>query len=381
MNKKILIITCHRLSDNTGGPNASKGIIHAFSRLYDNISVICPEFDDNGDIIPIDCTLYQIHDTRCKLMKGVGMYFGIVNAIYGFVKSHLKAHHYDVIVIDHSVTGTSLVKTLKKTGATLVTIHHNVERDYLNFNGNERPVLYRYPYNYFAKKAERECLEYSDINITLTESDAQTFRSWYPEKDIHAVSLGICDFKGIPNKIFYPTERHNKFVITGSLNFIQSLQPIKEFIASYYTILQEECPDHGLVIAGRNPSEELIDICAQHSNITIIPNPSKMSEVIADADYYICPINAGSGMKLRLTDGLKEGLPIICHEVSTAGYEPLVKSGVIFSYSDKDSFRESLQEMLHSTLTKECIYTQYQELFSVETKARQLAKILHTINE
>jgi len=289
----------------------------------------------------------------------------------------LRSHSYDIIVVDHSVTGTGLAGVLKQSGAKIITIHHNVERDYLRDNGKERPVIFRYPYNYFAKKSEKNCLKLSSVNLTLTEKDAGIFRSWYPNINIHAYCLGICEYRGILAKSFPLVKKNsNKFVITGSLCFIQSLKPILEFLEIYYPILKEECPDCELVIAGRNPSSELIDFCKNESNISLIPNPENIESLTQESNYYICPINAGSGIKLRVLDGLKQGLPILCHEISSNGYEMLIEKGCMFSYSDTNTFRQALRHLLGANLSKDYIYSIYANSFSVDALTIKLNKIL-----
>lgn len=376
MDKNILVITCHKLSDNNGGANASKGFIQTFARLFDDCSLIYPEFDNPTEFIPTKYKLYPCHDSRTKIRKGIDMYLGVVNALYSFVIRHILYHRYDIIVIDHSVTGTSLVKTLKATGAKIITIHHNVEREYLHDNGKERPITFRYPYNFYAKRAEKQCLELSDVNLTLTEKDASVFRLWFPARDIHAHCLGVCEYKDIPMKKFKDKQHSKNFIITGSLNFLQSLKPILEFLNIYYPILEKEYPDCRLTIAGKNPSKKLINTCKATGNISIISNPSDMGIWVEQADYYICPINAGSGIKLRLMDGFKQGLPVLCHSISANGYEDFEHSGYLFPYNDENSFLAALRKMLSDKKPRQDIYNKYRDFFSVDSETERLKTIL-----
>ena len=374
MNKRLLIITHHKLNENNGGCNASKGFVHCLASLFDECAIISPEIHPTEPYIPKDFKYYPLHDTRSKARKFFDMYRGRISGLYYAVKEHLKNHRYDVVVIDHSFSGAGISSYIKSTGAKLITIHHNVERDYLRDNSKERPVFYRYPFLYFSKKAEIDSLRNSDINLTVTERDAQVFRSWFSNICVH--NWGIFEYLPIQDKIFTPKPRRNTFVITGSLCFEQSLLPIKDFIKCYWQLVQQNVPDARLLIAGRNPSEELFRLSASKEGIEIIPNPMNMAEVVQQADFYICPVFAGSGLKLRVFDGLKQGLPVLCHEVSAAGYEIIAERNCLFPYNDEETFIASLKAMLSAGVSQEDVYQAYKETFSLEAGKKRIKEIL-----
>jgi glycosyltransferase involved in cell wall biosynthesis len=105
-----------------------------------------------------------------------------------------------------------------------------------------------------------------------------------------------------------------------------------------------------------------------------------MSKVINKADIYLCPVFVGGGLKLRVMDGLQQGLPALVHEVSARGYDEFEKAGVLFSYNDKQSFEESLTKIVEITkkhkIKKEDIRKLYQVNFSFEEGVKRVKKIL-----
>lgn len=378
MKKRLLFITHHKLDENNGGCNAAKGFLHCFSQLFDDCTVICHKIEHTATYIPSGVQYFPMVDRRSKIRKLFDMYRGVISGHYYFVREHLKSQHYDVVVIDHTFTGAGLSKYIKQTGAVLITIHHNVERDYLRDNSKEKPLLYRFPFLYYCKKSERDCLLNSDVNLTVTERDAEIFRSWYP--DIHVHKWGIFEYRDITEKTFPQNTKGQTFIITGSLYFEQSLRPILSFINDYWSLVLKEIPQARLIIAGRNPSPQLQNVCLSDNSITLIANPDDMEAVVSTADYYICPINAGSGLKLRIFDGLKQGLPIICHEVAAAGYESMETEGCLFSYHDETSFVESLRRLMLSSSSPQHVYQLYKDTFSLEAGVVQLTSILQQEN-
>ena len=377
MNKRLLVITRHRLSENNGGSNGSKGFIHCFAALFDNCSLIYPDFkEDPAAFIPAKYKLYPCHDGRPDIQKGLDMYRGVVSSLSAFTKAHLATHRYDVIVIDHSFIASSLIKAVKQTGAKVITIHHNVERDYLNDNKHQFGLSYRLPYLFFGKKAERDCLLASDVNLTVTQRDAATFRSWYADRDLHVYEWGNFEYRPIEEKSFPVSNDGQTFVITGSLCFEQSLAPIMEFVTRYWPLVKETYPAARLIVAGRNPSARLVASCHQQSGITVIANPTEMTTIVAQGNYYVCPINKGSGRKLRVIDGLRQGLPVLCHQVSVSGYEKLLACNCLYAYHDEASFSHSLNQMISAQVSPATVYQAYRQNFSLETGIQRLRTVL-----
>ena len=375
MSKKLLYITHHQLDQNNGGANASKGFLHCMAKFFTEGTVMCHSMEDAKPYIPDNMVFMPLRDQRSKVRKMVDMYRGVINAYYYFVREHLRNHHYDVVVIDHTFSGAGLPAFIKSTGAKLITIHHNVERDYLRDNNKEKPLLYRWPFLHFSKKAERDCLRYSDLNLTVTEHDAKVFRSWFPESRI--LHWGIFEHRAIKEPLFEEKTPGRVFVISGSLYFRQSTLPVMDFVKRYWPLVLQVCPEASLIITGRNPSEELKAVCGKAKKVSIVPNPENMADVVRQGNYYICPIYAGSGLKLRIFDGLKQGLPVICHEVAANGYERVAEKECLFVYHDEQTFKEALGRLLSAEVSPHEVFQAFKASFSMQAGVTRLSEILH----
>ena len=374
--KKYLFITRHYLDENNGGSNASKGFIWSLSKVVENLDLIYPEHEkkDSKDFIPEDVNRFPVHDYRNNIQKGIDMYRGRVHRFCDYVKNFLEKNRYDVVVIDHSFTAIGVIQNVKKNGAKIITIHHNVEVDYLK--DNEPSWLYRIPFDYYVKKGERDALELSDLNLTLTNYDAEKFQSWYPNQEMHLRTISICGYRPSEERHFDIKPFNNTYIISGSLCFNQSVMPILDFVEQYFPIMKELSSDCKLIITGRNPKEKLKRACDNYPNIELIPNPDDIDAVIKRASVYISPIYAGSGIKLRVMDGLRRGMPILCHDVSALGYENIIKAGYMFTYRDPKTFKESIEKLLHTNVNPNDVYAKYQEYFSLNAGIARLKSIL-----
>lgn len=374
---KILIITRHYLDENNGGSNGTKAYLRAIGELYNDVTLIYPEHTggNSTDFIPKGVKAIPCFDNRKRWQKGLDVYRGRLHRAIDFVQRHLAKNKYDIVVVDHSIVANGLIKDISSKGAQVITIHHNNESEYIK--DNMPSWLYRIPFVYYVKKAEREALFLSNLNVTVTEHDAETFRNWYPDRDIHCHNMGTYQWQDIPKTIADDGMRLCKtFAITGSLNFLQAQKPIIDFIKRYYPILLNKVPDARLIVAGRNPSQSIVEACNQYDSIELIPNPADMGMVIQQADIYICPINSGSGVKLRVMDGLKLGIPVLGHSVSANGYESIKDDGYFFEYEDEDSFEKSLDAISKLKYNRQDVYDSFYRYFSFQSGKERLREIL-----
>ena len=92
-------------------------------------------------------------------------------------------------------------------------------------------------------------------------------------------------------------------------------------------MLRETDPSAELTVAGRSPAASILE-AASSAGARVVPSPEDMSVLIREADIYICPSDNGSGIKLRMMDGLKQGLPVVAHVLASRGYEMFVGKSV-----------------------------------------------------
>jgi hypothetical protein len=375
-NKKVLFLTRHPLDKNVGGSNGSKAFIDVFTDLYENVSLIFP-YENNGEeryYIPKSITRYPCVDKRSKIKKGIDMYLGIIHRYVGKMMNVLKKDRYDIIVLDHSITACGILRyIIKNTTSKVVAIHHNMEMEYLK--DNKPSILYRFPFTYFQRKAELDCLKLAHLNLCVTEHDCLGFLKMVPKS--RAQSMGHFEYKNEPQPAY--TKHIVKdpiFVISGSLEFPQSYKAIISFLNDYWGLICERYSAAQLIITGRNPSLKMVDACSKWANIHLIPNPDNIMDIIDRARIYICPLNTGGGIKLRIRDALRLGMPVIAHEVSMNGYERLMEQGCMRKYSNCDELIQAVDFFMNNQLSANDVITSYQAVFGYKSGLRRVEEIL-----
>lgn len=368
---KLLFITYHYLNGKGGGVFASRAYINAFAEIADDMTLLYPMKDGAYavDINPKVKTI-PVWDRRGKIRKFFDMLTGRFNR-YRHIQRYIGDNHYDMVVFDSSMVTRGVIGYFKRQGCKIITIHHNYQYEYFRDN-SKHPT--RIPTLFWSKIQEREAVRLSDLNLTLTKADKELLSQHYGNGKEKIEVLGTFEYNA-QSRIVGDDIVKGNFLITGDLSAIQTEQSLIPWMNEYYPYLTEAFPDASVTLAGKSPSDRLRRIAEKH-NINIIASPDDMAPILAQAKYYICPTSLGGGLKLRVMDGLKAGLPVLCHAVSARGYEIFVESGILFVYSDIASFIEQLKNIKNSRKTKKEIVELYEQEFSFLNGVSRLRKLL-----
>lgn len=380
-DKKILFITLHYLNGVGGGVFATRAFINAFAEIFNgNITLLYPE-TANHTIEGIDSRVkcIPIYDNAPKLTKGLKILTGHVHRYYSVLKEILRDSRYDLVVFDNSRVSFKMIDIVHAHGTKAITIHHNCEIEYNRDNSSTliKPILL-----YWTKKYESQAVRKSDINLVLTPEDRNLLIEKYSlssEISNNIKILGVFESEQYTLPKIKETSQSlsiNNFIITGNLGARQSNNSLTKWLIEYYPSLKLIFPDAKLTIAGKNPSEDLNRLC-KRLNIDLIASPISMSPLLEKADAYICPTSLGGGLKLRIMDGLKHGLPVITHSVSARGYHDFIEQGCVIPYDSVESFVAACEKIKKTPYNKEDIQKLYSNIFSFQSGCERLSELLN----
>ncbi|MBQ8676669.1 MAG: glycosyltransferase [Bacteroidaceae bacterium] len=377
---KALFISINDPFGVGGGDFATHAYLLAFSKLCNgDVDVFVREgVKPDGSI---DANYFFVPE-RNWLARIRSLINGQLHRNVGAVRKRLnEGVRYDYCVFNNSRVATGLIRQMKELGINVITIHHNVEKEIVL--GNTSNPIRRILFSHFVVKSEKEAYQLSDYNFFLTKQDQSTFHRLYGRGDSVEAIIGTFEYKAVPalqkTDIY---KGHLTFAITGSLNQKQGIDGVMYFFDELYRYLPD---DSNVIISGRNPSPAIVSACNRFSNIRLVPNPKDMNEIISMADVYICPTRLGGGLKLRVMDGLRIGIPVITHACSARGYDALVDSGYVSVFNNSDEFSEKLRitiEHVHDgSFSRANIRQRYEDFFSFEAGYERIRSVLQTIKQ
>lgn len=295
-----------------------------------------------------------------------------------FLIDYLNAHQseYQWVLVSTGLFAGNMIPHLHAMGIQVIVLHHNFEPEY---RMDSRSILtMQGKTDKLVRYWERKGYQAADINLFLTLQDRQTFEVQYGPHPNNYVS-----------GVFEPTDQCQVLndstptpsaVITCALNDIQNQAPLLRFAKQYLPVFQEMLPDWHIELMGRKPAKAICDLAARHPTIHLTPNPEDIRSLAAKSAIYLCPMDAGGGLKLRIMDGLRAGQPVLVHERAARGYDIFKDCPFFCTYHDKESFYQSLSTIVDyiqsDTYSRQIVQTEYYAQFGLAAGTNRLATIL-----
>lgn len=371
---RILYLSNSDITRKNGGGLANLAFYNAIKSIYgDKVDLMIPEecpYDESNNII------------RVPPRKRIQAYLSASPHRYkGFLNKYLKKNgsKYCLCVLNGGIYAGNMMDMIHRYGLKIVVIHHNFDREY--YLDNKTLITLYGRTGFFVERFEKKSYTKADVNCYLTPQDQTLFENHYGKR--LNPSYVIWAFEPTSKKVVMPSlEVKQKIVICGSMNTLQTISGIIDLKNNYYDIVCKLCPNWELVMAGRNPREVVYDFQKKNpGRIRVIPNPVDMNDVTRDASIFLCPTNVGGGLKLRVMDGLRQGLPVLVHAVSSRGYDSFFEKPYFKIYNDQQSFSNGLSSLLDyckNGMDRTQIQKDYYETYSFEAGCERMKKVIES---
>ena len=386
----ILYILRHNPWGIGGGCYASRCYLDAFTILFADAHIdvcLCAEYLPDRDMTTEYPNVRFIEVTERRLWdKVMSPLTGLLHRFDSIARNLLENKQYDYCIFDHNSIAGPLAELCKKKSVKSIVINHNCEYEYYRDNHNS---LHRMLFLRHVSRAEKQSFLKCDYNIFLTEEDKELFGKLYGESKTMSFVTGCFEFKKNANA--YKNQNENeenrgngnmKLVISGTIGNMQNMDGIRFFLND---LLPSVPNDAEVIITGKNPplnlNEEIRELNSRskYAQIILIPNPTNIKDIVEDCDIFICPTRLGGGIKLRVMDGLKSGLPVIAHKVSARGYSMFAEKGMLWSFVDKEGFKDGLKQIITNIANGDIKKKQIKEYAYQQFAFDEKVKLLKTI--
>ncbi len=156
------------------------------------------------------------------------------------------------------------------------------------------------------------------------------------------------------------TEEFSVFHI-GSMDWRPNLLGLEWFLENCWPIILKEIPEAKLYLAGRNFPNSWKKKIIQ--NVVMVGEVENAASFIQSKQVMICPLHAGSGIRVKLMEGMSFGKAIVSTTIGAEGL-PVENGKNIFIADDAFAFSNSVIQLLSKKELRN----------SFETEARKLAE-------
>lgn len=279
-------------------------------------------------------------------------------------------NHLDISQIDKVFCESTRLKIFDNKALKdkrVFTIVHNVEYDYYKFNFHG--ILGKLKHIAIQNIESRILKLQNNKLIFFHQEDIDKISERYNYDDFKRYILPVC-IKETNLKL--EEKKNRQLLFVGSLDIKYNHDGIINFIK----ICMGELSDFHLIIAGRNPKDELQELVAKYPNIELFENPQAIEPFFIKRSIFLNPDMSGSGMKLKVAEALSFALPIVSTKLGANGYTKLDSNCGIVVEEIKD-FKNAIYNIENSydKFSKKAL-EYFQEEFSYENYKKNLLNIL-----
>jgi len=231
----------------------------------------------------------------------------------------LTKESYDAIQVEGLYVASYIPIIRKHSKAPIIMRAHNVEwQIWERLALEEKNPIKRFYLNILTrqlKKYEEHAVNLCDGITTTTINDMNQLKAMGCKTPIAHIPFGINVSRYTPVQ---STEPDTLFYI-GALDWLPNLQAVEWFLKEVWPKLQTELPNIKLHIAGRNMPYSLKN--GGYTNVVFHGEVDNALTFMNTYNIMLSPLLAGSGVRVKIIEGMALGKVIISSSVGIEGIE------------------------------------------------------------
>lgn len=256
---------------------------------------------------------------------------------------------------------------------------HNVEWEYYhNLHALESRFWKKIYFSVESKKLqmfENKIIKYANIILTISPDDTAYFEEQVEKQGLSTPPQIVFVPPFHPNTVVESRAGTGDYVLFhGKLSVSDNEEVAIYLIKKVFA--NREIP---LIIAGKQPSERLLQLAKQHTNVKILPNPTdaEMVNLLQNAQINVLLSFQKAGMKLKLLNALYRGRHCVVnrHTVQNTGLESLC-----YVKNTSKDIRALVESLMNVQLSSKQIEERKGILERDFSNKANAAKIIETIN-
>jgi polysaccharide biosynthesis protein PslH len=251
----------------------------------------------------------------------------------------LQNGKFDIIHLEGLYLTPYIPIIRQHSDAPIILRTHNVEwQIWLKLASEEKNIIKKWYFNTLFEKLkeyEEKVINEVDGIATITNTDLEYFMSAGCKVPMVSIPFGIDVAKYTPKESKYP----NSLFYIGALDWLPNLQGIDWFLKNAWNNIVTKFPSAEFHIAGRNMPESLRS--SSYKGVVIHGEVEDAKTFIQEYDIMLVPLLAGSGVRIKIIEGMAMGKPIITTSVGIEGIE-CNRGGDVMVANTPEQFADSV---------------------------------------
>lgn len=231
----------------------------------------------------------------------------------------LTENEFDIIQFETLYIAPYIEVIRSVTKAPIILRAHNVEHEiWERVRDTTRNPFKKWYLRHLTKTLknyEIGALPKFDGIAAITGRDAKELAKYSKHTQVTDIPFGIYPEQyqiSDPEEWEFPSLFH-----IGSMNWVPNEEGIKWFIDEVWPMVQREHPEIKLYLAGRHMPEWLKNL--KVNNIEVVGEVESATHFINSMGVMIVPLLSGSGIRIKIIEGMAAGKPVISTTVAAEG--------------------------------------------------------------
>lgn len=252
--------------------------------------------------------------------------------------SILESEKFDVVQLESVFVALYIPIIRKHSSAKIVLRLHNVEhliweRIAQNQSSKAKRLLLE-KMNKQLKNYECSLMSQIDGYMAISEVDYQFFHDIAPQTPGTVIPFAINMDEYDSEDEYIPSDNPELFHI-GSMNWMPNVEALKWFLDDVFPLILEKFPQLTFTVAGRGIPDDIQKYAS--ANVLIAGEVPSANDFMLSKDIMIVPLLSGSGIRIKIIEGMALGKTIITTSIGAEGLD--VENGKnIFIADTPDEF-------------------------------------------
>ncbi len=275
------------------------------------------------------------------------------------LEKELKSENYDLVQLEGLYLCPYIDTIRQNSNAKISLRSHNIEHEiWQRAAANETNPAKKGYKNILKKRIRNFKLEYLnkyDFLVPITKRDGNKYSNLGNTKPIHVTPTGIDGINYIKD------DTNSKFpgiFHIGALDWIPNQEGLRWFIDNVWIKFKKDYPQFEFYLAGRNAPIRFKKYL-EDKQIIYLGEIEDANKFINENSIMIVPLLSGSGMRIKIIEGLVLGKSIITTTIGTEGIPTTHEENILIA-DDPQSFYENLERIclnieLHKKISSNAI--------------------------
>jgi len=270
----------------------------------------------------------------------------ISGAFAAELKKVIQGNDFDIIQLEGLYVCPYIPLIRKYSKAKIVYRAHNIEHEIWS----RTAVMAKGPEKWYLKnlakrikQLETEIINHYDLLVPITSRDGAMLEKLGNTKPMHISQTGIDSSVLIPNSknLVHPTLFH-----IGSLEWAPNQEGLIWFFENCWEAIHKKYPELQFFIAGRN-APQWFQKRINLPNVVFLGEIPDAYEFINSKSIMVVPLYSGSGMRIKIIEGMALGKPIVTTAVGTEGISTTSGENIVVA-EDAAGFVQAISELIEN---------------------------------